>query len=257
MIIWKSRLKTQHSKKEDHGIQSYHFMANRWANNGNWQILFSWAPKSLWTVTAAMKVNNTCSLEENLWQSKTEVKSRGITLLTKLHIVKAMIYPVVMYGYESWIINKAESESESRSAISNTLQPHGLYSPWSSLGQNTGWVAFPFSRGYSRPRDWTQISCMAGGFFTNWAIREALSTKELMFQTLVLVKTLESPLDSKEIKSVNPKGNQPWLFTGQTDAETEAPMLLPQNPKSRLIGKYLMLGEIEGRGEGVDRGWDG
>ena len=149
-----------------------------------------------------MKVNNICSLEEKLWQSKTELKSRGITLLTKLHIVKAMIYPVVMYRCESWIIKKAESES--RSAISNTLQLHWLYSPWNSLGQNTGWVAFPFSRGSSQPRDWTQVSCMAGGFFTNWAIREALSTKELMFQTLVLVKTLESPLDSKEIKSVNP-----------------------------------------------------
>ena len=111
-------------------------MANRWGENGNWQILFSWAPKSLWTVTAAMKVNNICSLEEKLWQSKTELKSRGITLLTKLHIVKAMIYPVVMYRCESWIIKKAESES--RSAISNTLQLHWLYSPWNSLSQNTG-----------------------------------------------------------------------------------------------------------------------
>ena len=210
-------------------------MANRWGENGNWQILFSWAPKSLWTVTAAMKVNNICSLEEKLWQSKTELKSRGITLLTKLHIVKAKIYPVVMYRCEGWTIKKAESES--RSAISNTLQLHWLYSPWNSLGQNIGWVAFPFSRGSSQPRDWTQVSCMAGGFFTNWAIREALSAKELMFQTLVLVKTLQSLLDSKEIKSVNPKGNQPWIFIGRTDAESKAPIYWPPDAKSHLFGK--------------------
>ena len=52
--------------------------------------------------------------------------------------------------------------------------PCGLYSPWNSPGQNTGWVAFPFSRGSSQPRDWTQVSCIAGGFFTSWATREVL-----------------------------------------------------------------------------------
>ena len=60
---WKSWLKTQHLKNYDHGIRSHHFMANRWVNNGNWQILFSWAPKSLWMVTVAMKLKNPCSLE--------------------------------------------------------------------------------------------------------------------------------------------------------------------------------------------------
>ena len=52
---------------------------------------------------------------------------------------------------------------------------------------------------------------------------------------MVLEKTLEGPLDSKEIKPVNPKGNQPWIFTGRTDAE--APILWPPDVKSRLIGK--------------------
>ena len=47
----------------------------------------------------------------------------------------------------------------------------------------------------------------------------------------------ESPLDSKEIKQVNPKGNQPWIFTGRTDAETEAPILWPPDVKSQLIAK--------------------
>ena len=56
---------------------------------------------------------------------------------------------------------------------------------------------------------------------------------------MVLEKTLESPLDNKEIKSINPKGNQPWIFIGRTDAETEAeaPILWPPDVKSRLIGK--------------------
>ena len=54
---------------------------------------------------------------------------------------------------------------------------------------------------------------------------------------VVLEKTLESPLDSKEIKPVNPKGNQPWIFVGKTDAEAEAPILWPPDMKNWLIGK--------------------
>ena len=52
-----------------------------------------------------------------------------------------------------------------------------------------------------------------------------------------LEKTLESSLNSKEIKPVNPKGNQPWIFIGKTDAEAEAPILWPPDTKSQLIGK--------------------
>ena len=54
---------------------------------------------------------------------------------------------------------------------------------------------------------------------------------------MVLEKTLESPLDCKEIKPVIPKGNQPCIFIGRTDAETEAPILWPADVKSGLIGK--------------------
>ena len=64
---WKSWLKTQHSKNEDHGIWSRHFLANRWGNSGNSDWLLFWAPKSLQMVIAAMKLKDTCSLEENLW----------------------------------------------------------------------------------------------------------------------------------------------------------------------------------------------
>ena len=53
----------------------------------------------------------------------------------------------------------------------------------------------------------------------------------------MLEKTLESPLDCKEIKSVNPKGNQSWIFIGRTDAEAESPILLPCDTKNWLIGK--------------------
>ena len=65
----------------------------------------------------------------------------------------------------------------------------------------------------------------------NWVL------KKWCFCTVVLEKTLESPLDSKEIKLVNPKGNQSWIFIGKTDAEAEAPILWPPNAKNWLIGK--------------------
>ena len=62
----KAGLKFNIQKNQDHGIQSHHFMANRWEKNGNNGRLFYWAPKSLRTVTAAMKLKDTCSLEEKL-----------------------------------------------------------------------------------------------------------------------------------------------------------------------------------------------
>ena len=63
--------------------------------------------------------------------------------------------------------------------------------------------------------------------------------------TVVLEKTLESPLDSREIKLVNPKGNEP--FVGRTDAEAKAPILWPLDAKSQLTGKDPDAGKIEGR----------
>ena len=62
-------------------------------------------------------------------------------------------------------------------------------------------------------------------------------------------KTLESPLDSKEIKPVNPKGNQPWTFIGRTDAEVETPVLWPPDAKSLLIGKDPDAGKDWGQEE--------
>ena len=67
--------------------------------------------------------------------------------------------------------------------------------------------------------------------------KEGWAPKNWCFWTVVLEKTLESPLDRKEIKLVNPKGNQPWIFIGRTDAEAEAPILWPPDVKNWLIRK--------------------
>ena len=79
--------------------------------------------------------------------------------------------------------------------------------------------------------------------------KKCLALNNWCFQIVVLVKTLESPLDSKEIKLVNPKRNQPWLFTGKTDAEAEALILWPPDSKSQLVGRYSDAGEDLGQEE--------
>ena len=72
------------------------------------QTLFFWAPKSLPVVTAAMKLRDTWFLEQVMTNLDSILKSRDITLPTKVHLVKAMVFPVVMYECESWTIKKAE-----------------------------------------------------------------------------------------------------------------------------------------------------
>ena len=76
-----------------------------------------------------------------------------------------------------------------------------------------------------------QFRCWESHHKEGWAL------KNWCFWTVVLKKTLESPLDIKDIKPVNPKGNQSWLFIGRTDAKTEVLILWPPDAKSRLIGK--------------------
>ena len=73
--------------------------------------------------------------------------------------------------------------------------------------------------------------------------KESWAPKNWCFRTVVLEKTLESALDSKEIKPVNPKGNQPWIFIGRTDTETEALTLWPPDAKNHLTGKDPNAGE--------------
>ena len=89
--------------------------------------------------------------------------------------------------------------------------------------------------------------------------KEGWAPKNWCFQILVLEKTLESPLDTKEIKSVSPKGNQPWMFIGRTDAEDEAPKLWPPDVKNWLVGKDPDAGNDwrwERRGQQRMRGLD-
>ena len=80
--------------------------------------------------------------------------------------------------------------------------------------------------------------------------KESWALKNWCFWTVVLEKTLESPLDCKEIKPVNSKGNESWTFIGRTDAEAETPILRPPDVKTDSLKKTLRLGKIEGR-----RGW--
>ena len=90
--------------------------------------------------------------------------------------------------------------------------------PWTAAYQA------PLSMGFSRQEYWN-------GFKEGWV------PKNWCFWTVMLEKTLESPLDCKEIQPVNPKGNQSWIFTGRTDAEAETPTPWPPDAKSWLIRK--------------------
>ena len=110
------------------------------------------------------------------------LKSSDITLLTKVCLVRVTVFPVVMYGCESWTIKKAE---------------HWRFSA-----------------------------------FELWCWR-----------------TLESPVDCKEIKPANPKGNQPWIFNGRSEAEAKAPTLWPPDVKNWLIGKDPDAGKDCGQEE--------
>ena len=153
-------------------------------NSGNSVRLYFWgAPKSLQMVIAAMKLKNDYSLERKVMTNLCSIlKSRHITLPTKVRLVKAMIFPVVMYGCE---LNCEES-----------------------------WA----------PKNWC-------------------------FWTVVLEKTLESPLDCKEVQPVHPKGDQSWVFIRRTDAEAETPILWPPDEKSWLIGKDPDAGRNWGQEE--------
>ena len=102
------------------------------------------------------------------------------------------------------------------------------------------------SYGFSSSHVWMwEVDYKESWVPTNWC-----------FWTVVLEKTLKSPLDCKEIKPVNLKGNQSWILNGRTDAEDDAPVLWPPDVKNRLIGNNLILEKIEGRGYRDDRRWN-
>ena len=111
----------------------------------------------------------------------------------------------------------------------------------------------PWKKGYDQPRQCikkqrhyfanTGLSSQSYGFSGShvwmWELdyKESWASKNWCFWSVVLEKTLESPLNCKEIQPVHPKGNQSWMFIGRTDAEAEAPILWPPDAKSRLIKK--------------------
>ena len=99
----------EHSKNKDHGIWYHHFISNRWGNNGNSERLFFRGSK----ITA--DGNYSHEIKRHLLPGRKAMtdldsilKSRDITFPTKVHLVRAMVFPVVMYGCESWTIKKAE-----------------------------------------------------------------------------------------------------------------------------------------------------
>ena len=97
----------------------------------------------------------------------------------------------------------------------------------------------------------SQSYCFSSSYVWMWEVdcKEGWVLKNWWFWFAMLEKTLESPLDNKEIKLVNPKGNQPWIFIGSTDAEAEAPILWPPDAKSQLIGKDRDAGKDWGQEE--------
>ena len=125
---------------------------------------------------------------------------------------------------EVWMKN----EKWSHSVVSSSLRPHGLWPArllysWNSPGKNTAVYSLSVLQGI---------------------------TKELMLLNCVLEDSWES-LDSKEIKQVNPKGNQPWIFIGRTDAEAEATIIWPPDSKSWLVGKDPEAGKDWGQEKGA------
>ena len=106
-----SWLKAQHSENWDHGTRSLHFMANRWGNSGNSDRLYFGGSKITVDGDCSHEIKRCFLLERKAMTNLDSIlKSRDITLPTKVHLVKALVLPVVKYGCESWTIKKAEHQ---------------------------------------------------------------------------------------------------------------------------------------------------
>ena len=101
----------QHSENEDHGIRSHHFMGNRWGNSGNSVRLYFFGPLITADGDCSHEIKRCLLLGRKVMTNLDSIfKSRDITLPTKVHSVKVMVFPVVMYGCESWTIKKPECQ---------------------------------------------------------------------------------------------------------------------------------------------------
>ena len=106
----KNWLETQHSINEDCGIQSHHFLGNRWGNNGNRDILYIFLGSKITSDgDCSHEIKRLLLLGKKAMTNLDSIlKSRDITLPTKVCLVKAMVFPLIIYGYESWTVKKAE-----------------------------------------------------------------------------------------------------------------------------------------------------
>ena len=105
---WKSWLKTQHSKNQDHGIQSHHFMANSRGNNGHGDRLYFLGLQNTADGNCSHEIKRCLLLGRKAMTNLGSILSRDITLPTKVHIVKALVFPVVMWRCDSWTVKKVE-----------------------------------------------------------------------------------------------------------------------------------------------------
>ena len=124
-------------------ITSWQPMRKQWKQ---WQTLFSWTPKSLQMVTTALKWNHLLLRRKAMTNLDSILKSRDINLPTKVCIVKAMVFPVVMYGYESWTIKKAEHRRIDASEL--WCWRRLLRVPWTARRSNQS-ILKEISTGYS------------------------------------------------------------------------------------------------------------
>ena len=216
------------------------------------------------------------------------IKSRDMTLPTKVHIVKAMVFPdghQWMWGSDHKDAAAAAKSCQSCPTLCDPIDssPPGSPIPGILQARTLEWVAISFSKawkwkvkmkllsrirllatpwtaahqappsmGFSRQEYWSGVPLPSP--------KDGWAPKNWCFQIVVLGKTLESPLDSKEIKATNLKRNQPWISTGRTDADAEAPVLWPLNVKNRLTGQDSDAGKDwgqEGKGATEDKmvGW--
>ena len=129
----------------------------------------------------------------------------------------------------------------------------------------------PWKKNYDQPRQcikrqrhyfadqrlYSQSYGFSSGQVWMWELdyKKSWALKNWCSWTVVLEKTLKSPLDCKEIQAVNPKGNQSWIFIGRSDTEAEAPILFPPDGKSWLIGKDPDAGRLKTKREGGGRRW--
>ena len=131
----KSWLKMQHSRNEEHGIQSHHFMANKWGKIETVADFIFWGSKITADGDCSHEIKKCLLLGRKAMTNLDSIlKSRDITLPTKISILKAMVFPVVMYGCESWTIKK--SEHQRIDAFELWLWRRLLRVPWTARRSN-------------------------------------------------------------------------------------------------------------------------